>query len=291
MSELWTIRRLIAWASEYLEGYGVESPRLSAELLLAKTLDMERIQLYLRFDQPLQAEELAGFKQLLLRRRAHEPVAYILGSREFYGLDFLVGPGVLVPRPETEHLVEEGLNAIQGVEAPRALDLCTGSGCVALALAHERPEAQVVGVDVSPQALAFARRNADRLELSRRAQWLSGELYDPVAAAGGFFHLITANPPYVREDQWADLPPEVRDYEPRGALVAGADGLDLVRQIIAGSRAFLAPFGWLLIELGQGQAEAALKLAGRAGIFERVETARDLASIPRVLVCQRGDYG
>lgn len=291
MTEQWNIRRLIAWASEYLAGYGVDSPRLSAELMLGRVLNLERLQLYLRFDQPLKPDELAAFKELLLRRRDHEPMAYILGSREFYGLDILVGPGVLVPRPESEHLVEEGLKALDGISNPRILDLCTGSGCVALALAQERPDAQVIGADISKQALAFARRSADKLELSQRVQWLAGDLYDPLAAAGGFFHLITANPPYVREDEWQDLSAEVREYEPRQALVSGQNGLEMIGQIIIGSRAFLQPFGVLLMEVGSGQSKAALNTASQAGIFERVSAVQDLAGIERVVVCQRGDYG
>jgi release factor glutamine methyltransferase len=291
MPEQWNIRRLITWASEYLEGHGVESPRLSAELMLGRVLNLDRLQLYLRFDQPLKPDELADFKEILIRRRAHEPMAYILGSREFYGLDILVGPGLLVPRPESEHLVGEGLKALEGVTVPRILDLCTGSGCVALALAHERPDAQVVGVDISKEALAFAQQSADRLELGERVQWLAGDLYDPLAAAGGFFHLITANPPYVREDEWQGLSPEVREYEPRQALVAGPGGLEVVAQIITGSRAFLHPFGSLLIEVGAGQSKAALNIASQAGIFERIKAVEDLAGIERVVVCQRGDYG
>ncbi len=269
----------------------MESPRLSAELMLGRVLSLDRLQLYLRFDQPLKPDELSAFKELLIRRRAHEPMAYILGSREFYGLDILVGSGVLVPRPESEHLVEEGLKALEGNASPRILDLCTGSGCVALALAHQRPEAQVIGVDISKEALDFAQRSADKLELSERVQWLAGDLYDPLAAAGGFFHLITANPPYVREDEWQGLSPEVRDYEPRQALISGTGGLEMVGQIIAGSRAFLQPFGVLLMEVGIGQSDAALKIASRAGIFERVRAVKDLAGIERVVVCQRGDYG
>ena len=291
MTEQWNIRRLIAWAAEYLEGYGVESPRLSAELMLGRVLNLERLQLYLRFDQPLKPDELAAFKKLLLRRRAHEPMAYILGSREFYGLDILVGPGVLVPRPESEHLVEQGLKALEGVAEPRILDLCTGSGCVALALAQERPDAQVIGVDISKEALAFAQRSTDKLELSQCLQWLAGDLYDPLAAAGGFFHLITANPPYVREDEWEGLAAEVREYEPRQALVSGQNGLEMIHQIIAGSRAFLQPFGVLLMEVGAGQSKAALNIASQTGIFERVSAVQDLAGIERVVVCQRGDYG
>jgi release factor glutamine methyltransferase len=291
MPEQWNIRRLITWATEYLDGYGVESPRLSAELMLGRVLCLERLQLYLRFDQPLEPDELAAFKQLLLRRRSHEPMAYIMGSREFYGLEIKVGPGVLVPRPETEHLVEEGLKAIQAIERPRILDLCTGSGCVALALAHERKDAQVVGVDISKEALTFAQRSADKLELGQHVQWLVGDLYDPLAATGGFFNLITANPPYVREDEWPALSAEIREFEPRQALVSGDSGLELIGQIIAGSRAFLKPFGVLLLEVGSGQSETVLNIASQTGIFEKLSVVKDLAGVERVVSCQRGDYG
>jgi release factor glutamine methyltransferase len=291
MPEQWNIRRLITWATEYLESYGVESPRLSAELMLGRVLSLGRLQLYLHFDQPLKPDELAAFKQLLLRRRSHEPMAYIMGSREFYGLEIMVGPGVLVPRPETEHLVEEGLKAIQAIERPRVLDLCTGSGCVALALAQERKDAQVVGVDISKQALTFAQGSADKLELGQHVQWLVGDLYDPLAAAGGFFNLITANPPYVREDEWQGLSAGVREFEPRQALVSGDSGLEVIGQIIAGSRAFLKPFGALLLEVGAGQSETVLNLASEIGIFEKLSVVKDLAGVERVVACQRGDYG
>ncbi len=289
--DTWTIGRLIRWAAGYLEGYGVESPRLSGELLLARVLGCPRVDLYLRFDQPLTPGELAAFKQLILRRRRHEPVAYILGRREFYGLELEVGPGVLVPRPETEHLVDRALEALAGQGEPRVLDLCTGCGAVALALARERQQARVVGVDVSARALDYARANARRLGLEDRVEWLLGSLWEPVAAAGGFFDLITANPPYVAEKQWETLPRQVRDFEPRLALAGGEDGLALVRDIIWGARAFLRAGGWLLLELGQGQAGAAGELARSSGVFDKIETARDLAGVERVLACRRGDYG
>ena len=177
----------------------MSAPRLSAELLLSRTLCCGRVDLYLRFDQPLKAEELAGFKKLLIRRRQHEPVAYILGSREFYGLDIGVGPGVLIPRPESEHLVEEAVARLRGMAAPRVLELCTGSGAVALALAQELPQAQVMASDISDEALTYARKNAENLGLAGRIEWLAGDLWEPVAAAGGFFDAILANPPYVSQ--------------------------------------------------------------------------------------------
>ncbi len=291
MSEAWTIGRLLAWASEHLQQKEVSAPRLSAQLMLAAALDCSRLDLFLRHDQPLAEDELAAFKRLLLRRREHEPLAYILGRREFYGLELQVGPGCLVPRPESEHLVEQAAKRLAEMPAPRVLDLCTGCGAVALALARELPAAQVVAVDISAKALGYARTSAAELGLDGRVSWLKGDLYDPLAASGGFFEAITANPPYVASAEMAALPREVRDYEPAEALDGGPDGLAFSGRIIAGSRAFLRPHGWLLVELGAGQGEAASRLASQAGIFQSVETAPDLAGHQRVLICQRGDYG
>jgi len=282
---------LIAWAADYLAGYQVESPRLSAELMLAAVLDLERIDLYLRHDQPLTPDELAGFKRLLLRRREHEPMAHILGRREFYGLEFQVGPAVLIPRPETEHLVERALAAAGDLPAPRILDLCTGSGCVALALAHRLPDAQVAATDISRAALEVARANAEALGLAERVSFTQGSLWEAVAADGGFFDLVTANPPYVSQDQWESLERQVRDYEPRQALVAGPGGLELIEPIIAGAPAHLRPLGWLMLELGAGQGPAAVELARRTGAYQAIDTAADLSGIQRVLICRRRDYG
>jgi release factor glutamine methyltransferase len=259
--------------------------------MLAMVLGCKRVDLYLRHDQPLKQSELSAFKALIKRRRQHEPMAYILGVKEFYGLSFAVGPGVLIPRPETEHLVEEALKRLPREAPSRVLDLCTGCGAVALTLAKQRPLLQVLGVDISGEALAYARRNAAAMGLEERADWRQGDLYDPVAAAGGFFDIITANPPYVAAEDWPGLPLEVREFEPRQALEGGPQGLEAVRAIIQGARAFLRPQGWLIIELGMGQAPAAASLARDAGIYESVHTAPDLAGIERVLVCQRGDYG
>lgn len=291
MTETWTIGRLIPWAAQHLQKYGVSAPRLSGELMLTRVLGCTRVDLYLRHEQPLDSQELAAFKAMILRRRAGEPLAYILGRREFYGLDLAVGPGVLVPRPETEHLVEEALRRLRDQESPRLLDLCTGSGAVALACLHERPGLTAVGVDISPEALDFARQNAANLGLAERVQWLQGDLWEPLAAAGGFFEVITANPPYVRQDEWEGLPAEVKGFEPRQALVSGPEGLDLIGQIVQGARAFLRAGGWLFVEMGAGQAPAAQALARGVGIYEYVGTVKDLAGIERVLVCQRGDYG
>ncbi|MCF8032008.1 MAG: peptide chain release factor N(5)-glutamine methyltransferase [Desulfarculaceae bacterium] len=291
MAETWTVGRLIPWAADYLKKYSVDAARLSGELLLAQVLGCTRLELYLRFDQPLAPEELAAFKALILRRREHEPVAYILGNREFWGLELACGPGALVPRPESEHLVEEGLARLEGLEAPRVLDLCTGTGAVALALASERPDAEVIASDISDQALTWARNNAENLGLAERVSFKQGDLWEAVAASSGFFDLITANPPYVAEDEWEGLPREVKDFEPRLALHGGERGLEATRAIIAGAGAHLRPLGWLLLELGAGQAGAAAELAQASGAFDAISTVPDLGGIERVLICQRKDYG
>lgn len=291
MDQVWTVRLLLGWAADYLQEYKVESARTSAELMLAQVLGLKRIDLYLDHDRPLTKEELAAFKALLLRRRAHEPMAYISGVREFWSLELAVGPGVLVPRPETELLVEEGLRLLADNDAPRILDMCTGSGAVALALAKEIPGALVLATDISDEALTYARRNAENHDLTERVEFGLGSLWEPVATAGGFFDLITANPPYVTEAEYGELPSTVAGFEPRLALEAGPDGLNVIRHIIAGCGAFLRPFGWLLVEIGAEQGPAALDLAQAAGIFAEVRLLQDLAGLDRVLACGRGDYG
>jgi release factor glutamine methyltransferase len=287
----WTAGSLLAWAGTYLQKYGVSSPRLSAELILGKILDKSRLELYLNYDQPLNPEELAGFKSLLIRRRQHEPVAYITGVREFYSLELQVGPGVLIPRPETELLVDEGLKALaDGQEKPRILDLCTGSGAVALALAANLPQAEIWAADISEQALSYARSNAQKLSLAE-VNFIRGDLWSPLLSRGLFFDLITANPPYVEPGEWEILDPEVRDYEPRLALLGGGDGFGLIRAILQGARAFLRPLSTLLVEIASPQAEKAKTEAARAGIYEEISILPDLAGQPRVIKCLRSDYG
>ena len=287
----WTIGKVIEWSAKDLAAKGVDSPRLATELLLAEALGTERLGLYMRFDQPLRSEELTGYKEMLKRARAMEPVARILGRKEFWGLDLIIGPEVLCPRPETELLVELALEALKGAETPRVLDLCTGSGAVALALAHEIPGVKATGCDISDGALDIARQNSLALGLDSRISWLRGDLFAPVAAAGGFFDLITANPPYVTREEWEALSPEVKQYDPALALVGGEDGLDLIRPILAGAPAHLRAGSTLLMEIGYKQGSAALDIARKTGAYEKARLAKDLAGVERVLVCERGDYG
>jgi len=229
----------------------------------------------------VEADALARFRELVKRRRSREPIAYILGVREFYGHAFRVDARVLVPRPDTEALVEEALSRTRHVSlAMRALDLCTGSGCVAISLALERPTSLVVATDLSDGALAVARDNALRLGAYRVA-FARGDLYAAVPPALRF-DVVTANPPYIATGDIAGLMPDVRDFEPRPALDGGGDGLELVRRVIAGAAPFLVEGGALAVEVGAGQAAATVTLFERAG-YGDVQVRRDYARIERVV--------
>jgi release factor glutamine methyltransferase len=245
---------------------------------------MARVQLYTHFDRPLAAEELAALRELVRRRQAGEPVAYLTGKKEFWSLDLRVDSRVLVPRPDTETLVEVALDLLPKAEPRRVADIGTGSGAVALALKRERPEADVVAVDRSPDALAVARANALRLGLAVR--FVEGDLLAPLAGEAPF-DLLTANLPYIPTADLTDLAPEVRS-EPRLALDGGADGLDLIRRLLAegaGARASLVPGGAVALEIGVGQAGAVAGLLRAAGLVDPVIRC-DLAGLDRVVVAR-----
>lgn len=281
--ERWTVRRLLRWMSEDFAKLQVSSPRLDAELLIASVLSLSRVQLYLDLDRPLSREELGSARALVKRRRTYEPIAYILGQREFYGRSFSVGRAVLVPRPDTETLVDHALAALPGTGAGRcALDLCTGSGCIGITLAAERSELRVDITDCSPEALAVAEGNALALGVGERVRPRLGDLWSAVPSATTY-DLITANPPYVTEAEYAALSPEVRDHEPRLALVAAEQGLAYYRALLAEGGRYLSPGGRLLFEVGAGQADAVTALCRDAGL-PQVEVHRDLAGIKRVVV-------
>ena len=281
-AEAWTIRRVVAWATDDLRSRGSSSPRLDVELLLGLVLKLDRVQLIVDADRPLSKDELAAYRALHRRRRAGEPVAYLRGVREFYGRNFRVDARVLVPRPETEILVETALRRTRALSlSARVLDLCTGSGCVAITLARERPTTRVVAVDLSEGALVVARENATRLGVTHQIALLRSDLYaalDP----GARFDLITANPPYISELEIPSLPPDVRDFEPRLALAGGEDGLAVVRGVVLGARSFLAPGGVLALEVGAGQAPEVQALFEQGG-FTAIERQRDYAGHERVV--------
>ena len=273
-------------AQEHLGAKGVESARLDAELLLADTLGLTRVELYTNYDRPLQKEEVDRFRDLLRRRAMREPVAYILGRREFWSLDFEVDRRVLIPRPETETLVEaalEVLGARTSGAAPALLDLGTGSGALAIALAVEIPALRVVATDIAAAALEVAPRNAARHDVADRIDFRQGDLYAAVREDERF-DAVVSNPPYCRRAELAGLEPEVREWEPGCALVSGTDGMDVTRRIVAGAGKFLAPDGWLLVEVGT-QAEDVRDLMTKER-WRDVRAFDDLAGRVRVVGAQ-----
>jgi release factor glutamine methyltransferase len=276
----WTIETILRWATEDFRGRGIDSPRLDAELLLAHALGATRMQLVIDSKRPLSPPELANFRELVKRRRVREPVAYLLGEREFYGRKFRVDKRVLVPRPDTETLVEVALKRSRSRSmSMRALDVCTGSGCVATTLGRERPTSRVLATDLSRDALDVARDNALRLGAYNVA-FARADLF--AGLGPGPFDVITANAPYIPSGEIAALDADVRDFEPRAALDGGADGLDLVRRVVEGARALLDDGGILAVEVGSGQAGEARAHFERSGYVE-VEIARDYAKIERVV--------
>lgn len=276
MAETWTVLKVLQWTAGHLSDKGIESARLDAELLLADLLQLDRVGLYLNYDRPLQEIELAGYRERVRRRAGREPLQYILGRTEFWSLELNVSPAVLIPRPDTEILVEEVLKRLP--QDAITLDVGTGSGAIALALAHERQDVKVVGLDASADALQVAAANADRLALQDRLEWLHGDLHQ---LPPGPYGMVVSNPPYIPRSDLDDLMPEVREFEPQAALDGGSDGLDAYRALSRQTDC-IVPGGWLLVEVGIEQAEAVTDLFASAGLVE-LFVKNDLADIPRVV--------
>ena len=279
----WTIGSLVKWATDDFKTRGIETPRLDAELLVAHALKIDRMRVILDGARELLGHELSALRDLVKRRRAFEPIAYLRGEREFYGLNFRVDKRVLVPRPDTETLVDVALARSAHVSmAMRQLDLCTGSGCVAIAMARQRPTAQVFASDISVDALAVARENALRLGAYNVA-FEKGDLFARATLrAGPRYDVVTANPPYIPTADLATLMPDVRDHEPHLALDGGEDGLALVRRIVQEAPQHLTKGGLLAIEVGAFEAPAAAALLVERG-FHDVRIERDIARIERVV--------
>lgn len=273
MSETWTVRRVLSWTAQHFEKREIDSPRLTAEILLAHTLKADRVRLYVDLDRPLSREELAALRGLIERRTSGEPTQYLTGVKEFYNRPFKVDARVLIPRPETELLVEAVLRSLPRDAPRRVLDLCTGSGCIAVSLAAERAQASVVAVDLSPDACALARENAAAQKVAARVEVLEGDLFAPLPA-GSRFHAIASNPPYVTSGEIPTLAAEVR-REPALALDGGADGLDVLRRIVREARGFLEPGGLLAMEMGETQGAALQELLTAAG-YADVRVEKDL---------------
>ncbi|GMU00147.1 peptide chain release factor N(5)-glutamine methyltransferase [Corallococcus caeni] len=270
MSDVWTIRRILTWTTGHFEKRGVDAPRLTTEILLAHVLKTGRVRLYVDLDRPLSKDELAAFKALIERRMAGEPTNYLTGAKEFYNRPFKVDARVLIPRPETELLVEAVLHSVPKDAPSRVLDVCTGSGCIAISVAAERPQATVLATDLSKDACALARENAQALGVAERVSVLEGDLFAPLPP-GETFRVVVSNPPYIDSGDIAGLSAEVR-REPRLALDGGPDGLTALRRVIQGARRVLEPGGLLALEMGETQGSAVLELLRAAGYVDaRVE--------------------
>jgi release factor glutamine methyltransferase len=279
VSDVWTPLKLLTWTQGYLARAGVDAPRLTAELLLAHALGCDRVRLYLDFDKPLAEPELARYRALVKRRAEGEPTAYLTGVKEFWGRAFRCDARALIPRPETELVVEAALAALP--DGGAALDLCTGSGCIGLTLALERPGARVLVADLSPSALALARENAERL--GAKVELLEGDLFAPVPE-GLRFDVVTANPPYVPAPEVPGLARELH-REPALALDGGEGGLAVARRLVAEAPARLRPGGTLVVEMHESHAQALPALCLAAG-FASAEARRDLAGLPRYVVAR-----
>ncbi|GAB4128745.1 MAG: peptide chain release factor N(5)-glutamine methyltransferase [Rhodothalassiaceae bacterium] len=283
-----TAAALLRDATAHLARSGAASARLDAELLLMEALAISRETLILRASEPVAPPAAARFREALRRRLRGEPVAYILGRREFCGLDFAVTPDVLIPRPDSETLVdavEAHLAQTGSPKAPRILDLGTGSGCLLLSLLHRHPSATGVGTDRSPDALAVAARNASAFGLAQRAVFREGDWYQALAKDDPGFDVLLSNPPYIPDDAIATLMPDVAKFEPPGALMGGPDGLMAYRAIARGASARLRPGGLVALEIGVGQAEDVATLLEESGL-ETTGLLHDLAGMPRVILAR-----
>jgi release factor glutamine methyltransferase len=279
-----TVGAALALAATRLRGAGVGDPDLDAELLLRHVLGWDRAAILTRGRDTLAAGHESRFLALVEERARRRPLQHLTGTQAFWRHEFVVGPAVLVPRPETEVLVEAALGLLAGVAAPRVIDVGTGSGCIGLSLAAERPDAIVVATDLSADALAIARENASRLGVAGRVRLVRGDLVDAFGP-GPVFDLVASNPPYVDASEWSDLAPEVRDHDPRSALVPGNDEgvAGLYRRLLAGAARVLRPGGSVVVEVGAGQGAAVAEQAAEAGL-SNAHALRDLQGIPRVIV-------
>ncbi len=287
----WTVRRLLEWTPGFFAKKGVDQPRLAAELLLSHVLGIARIQLYTGYDKVVGENHLAQFRDLVKRAGEQEPIAYLTGKAHFFSMEFTVNRDVLIPRPDTETLVENVLQTLRhqpGLESPRVLDLCTGSGCIAAAVAKSLKAGVVIAIDISPAAANVAKKNIADLGLSDRVSVEVGDLFEPIARMTDArpFDLILANPPYIASDQLAGLDKSVRDYEPMQALDGGPDGLVIHRRILAKAADHLTASGRIFLEIAFDQGAAAREMAAEFPAFGDVRILKDFGGRDRVLALQ-----
>lgn len=299
-TQLWTTRRLLGWMNDAFTHNGLDSPRLMSEMILSHVLGCQRLRLYMEPDRPATELERNNLRELVGRALKHEPVQYLVGEAWFFGLPFTVDKRVLIPRPETQTIVEyvlqharnaSGFGGATG-EGVLFADICTGSGCIATSLLSTMKLARAIATDISPDALAVARLNAIRHGVIDRVELMEGDLLGalsshPVASAHESLHYIVSNPPYIPDDEWDAVEPNVKDHEPHLALRGGVDGLDFVRRLIADGPPLLRPGGLLLIEIPEARSGEARALAAASPLLESVRVLNDLENKPRVLVAAR----
>lgn len=286
----WTIGKLLDWTRGHFDAKGVEDARLCAELLLAHALCCEKILLYARFHEEPSVDQRSAFRDLVKKAAEHYPIAYLIGQREFYSLDFTVTPDVLIPRPETELIVELVLDHCKQIDSERIdlLDIGTGSGCLAVTLAKREPRIRAVATDISAAALAVARTNAEQHDVAERIELIESDIFAELnGQATSGLDVIVSNPPYVRLDERDTLPRNVRDYEPGTALFAGDDGLEFYRALAESLADHLKATGQCFLEIGEDQTDAVTELVTKDGRMSFVAAHRDLAGTPRVLAFQR----
>lgn len=278
------LRDLYNYGIENMKRYSIENPALETSVLLSKTGVIRNIaEIYTSPEKEPDREKVREFYGLLERRLKREPIAYIVGEKEFYSRSFIVDRNVLIPRPETELLVEEALKATEGIPRPVILDIGTGSGCVAVTMACELGDCEIYATDISPGALAAAQKNAERHLSEKRILLINGHLSDPFSKEA--FDIVVSNPPYIPEEEYRYLDPDVKDYEPRASLIAGEDGLYFIRGIISGASYTLKNGGWCLLEAGAGQASTVKEIFEEHG-FREISSVKDIAGIERVVKAQ-----
>ncbi len=275
-----SLKELYHQGREVIRQSGIENPELEASVLLAKALSIEAKDIYAYPEREFGPEEVEEFNRLLERRIRREPIAYILGEREFYSRSFMVTPDVLIPRPETEVLVEEALKILENFTSPSIIDVGTGSGCIAVTLGCERRDARILATDISYEALLIAGKNADRHGVSKGVSFICSDLLGCFKDES--FDLVVSNPPYVKRSDYASLDRDVRDYEPKLSLLGGEEGIEYIKEIVLQSKRALKKGGWCIVEIGVDQSGKVTEMLEEAG-FKDISLTRDLSGVERVI--------
>ncbi|MFA5251886.1 MAG: peptide chain release factor N(5)-glutamine methyltransferase [Phycisphaerae bacterium] len=288
-NDIWTIQKLLNWVAEYLKNKGIDSPRLSAELLLSYVLGLKRIELYTQFEKIVTEQQLDRLHDFVERAGKHEPIAYLAGKTEFYSLELEITADCMIPRPETELLVERAIEFLRTHSGKQFVcDLCTGSGCIAAAIAKNYSDCRIIATDICDAALSVAAKNVEKHGLAERIKLLCGDLFDPIVPHLDVekFDLIVCNPPYISTAEFEKLGKNVKDYEPKLALFAGDEGLDIYRRIIERAGEFLKPDAALMLEIGYNQGQAVRQLLDQANCFNKVTIEKDFHDNDRIVIAK-----